>query len=344
MTPHEKAYLQGFAKTAEAYGVDPEALVKFAKATPLTDVLGTLVGNAIPYGGVANSIGSMAGLLTDDFKDQDESALKALIPGVGGYRLGKRLSSQVKHEQEDARSLGRKDVSPVAHAMAETFGPATSTLASTLLGGGIGAAIHRKDRGKGFGVGAGIGAGASMLAHLIGAIAAGVKRRRTKGEQLDSDSKSVASKYLLPGVASYNSYKRLGRSQGDRDENDKGKKKDKGKEKDASAGLIKSARRRRTWMDGVAKMYGSLDPITRRALMASLLSGAGTFAMSEGDTGTRLLKGLVGAGIGGGTMYGLDSTGLTDVGVDAVRDMMVHLKTKPSARDKANMFAKSVMG
>jgi hypothetical protein len=331
----QEAYGNGFVEKCAEAGVDPESLVKFAEATPLSDFLGAMVGSLVPHAGpLATGIGASAGLLSDDFKEHDSSKLKAFIPGVGGYRLGRRLSSQVKHEQEDARKLGRKDVSPVAHATAERLGQLTSILASTALGGGLGAMVNKKDRGKGFRVGAGLGAGAASLANLGGLIAAGVKRRRTKEEQLDADSESTLDKYLVPGLATYGASKRMGRSQGDRDENPENKKKgDKGKEKKASA-LVKSAYKK-TWLDDIANAYGRIDPITRRALITGLATGAGTFMLSNGETGERALKGLAGGLLGGGALYGLDSAGLTDKGIDAVRDLLVQLKTKPSWSDRA---------
>lgn len=46
-----------------------------------------------------------------------------------------------------------------------------------------------------------------------------------------NDEKSVLPKYLVPGMAAYDYYKRIGRSQGDREDDvakkNKGKKKDK---------------------------------------------------------------------------------------------------------------------
>lgn len=335
MTPQE-SYRKGFVEKCAETGVDPVSLVKFAEATPISDFMGAVVGSMIPYAGpIANGVGASAGILSDDFKEHDKSRLRALIPGVGGYRLAKRLASQVKHEQEDARRLGRKDVSPVAHAMAEKIGPATSMLASALLGGGIGALAHKKDRGRGFLAGAGIGAGASALANIGGLIAAGIRRRRTKEEQLDADSEATIKKYLVPGLATYGASKRMGRSQGDRDENPENRKKkgDKGKEKKAFA-LRKSAEK--TWLDDIASAYRNLSPLKRRALAAGLVSGVGTFLASDGDFGTKAVKGLTGGALGGAALYGLDNAGLTDKGIDALRNFLVHLKTKPSMLDTAN--------
>jgi hypothetical protein len=66
--------------------------------------------------------------------------------------------------------------------------------------------------------------------NLVGAIAAAIKRRRTKEEQIDSDKKSVLKKYLVPGTAVYDYYKRIGRSQGEREEAKENNKKDNKKE------------------------------------------------------------------------------------------------------------------
>ena len=190
-----------------------KALMKIAEATPLSDSLGTMLWSPLYP---VTAIGATAGLLSDDLKKHRDSKLKALLPGVGAYRIGERLSSQVKHEQEDADKKNRKDVRPVAHAMSEGFGPITSTAAAALAGLVAGGATT--GRHSGAMAGAGLGAAGAIAANLIGAIAAAIKRRRTKEEQMKSDEKSVLLKYLIPGLATYDSYKRLGRSQGDRDE------------------------------------------------------------------------------------------------------------------------------
>lgn len=58
----------------------------------------------------------------------------------------------------------------------------------------------------------------SLGLNLGGSILAALKRRRSKKEQVEHDTGSTLVNYLIPGFASYNGNKRLGRSQGDREE------------------------------------------------------------------------------------------------------------------------------
>lgn len=217
----KKAYAKGFCKVAEEIGYEPSALYKFARATPMTDALGAVFGGMLPLGGVAGGIGAISGGFTNDFGKHDENEAMAFVPGVGAYRLAKRINSQVNREQLEANDLGRDKVKPVRHAVAEKIGPIASMALSTLLGAGIGRLVNKK---KGARTGAKIGLGAGGIASLIGMIAAAKKRRRTKEEQFDADEKSVLPKYLVPGAALYGMSKRLGRSQGDRDDAESGRK------------------------------------------------------------------------------------------------------------------------
>ena len=214
----KEAYARGFCKVAEEIGYEPSELYKFARATPMTDALGAVVGGMLPFGRLAGGIGAVSGGLTNDFGEHDENAAMAFIPGVGAHRLAKRINSQVNREQIEAKELGRDEVKPVRHAVAEKLGPATSMALSTLLGAGIG---HLVDKKKGARTGAKIGLGVGGVASLAGMIAAAKKRMRTKEEQMDADEKSVLPKYLVPGAALYGMSKRLGRSQGDRDDKEK---------------------------------------------------------------------------------------------------------------------------
>ena len=59
-------------------------------------------------------------------------------------------------------------------------------------------------------------------------------------------------------------------------------------------------------------LSGNSDPAFKRALLGALLSGAGTYAFTDGAPGKRLLKGLAGGLVGGAATYGLDQLGVLD--------------------------------
>jgi hypothetical protein len=73
-----------------------------------------------------------------------------------------------------------------------------------------------------------------MLANLGGAIGAGFTKRRTAEEQKEYTNKGTAKEYLIPGQATYNNWKSLGRVFGDSEERvaDKGKDSEKDDKKD----------------------------------------------------------------------------------------------------------------
>ena len=90
-----------------------------------------------------------------------------------------------------------------------------------------------------------------MLPALIGSIAAGIRRKRTLEEQAKSDSKGRAvAKYLVPGLAQYDSLKRVGASS---HLDDKSKKTDEKTKKAAEA----------AYLDGFCKAAEALgvDPV-----------------------------------------------------------------------------------
>ena len=119
--------------------------------------------------------------------------------------------------------------------MSELFGSGTATISSgllgALLGGGIGYLSKKNPEGVRLGalIGGGSGIGAAAIADLAAAIAAAIKRRRTADEQVEHDKGNLvtAKNLLVPGYARYNYYKRIGRSQGDRDEPAENKEKSK---------------------------------------------------------------------------------------------------------------------
>ena len=225
----KESYIRGFCKAAEAHGVDRQALAKLAYSTPVSESLSSFVPNIAQElilpgsSSVTSNIGYIAGLLADQDNKQKGNGLN-FVPGVSGYRIGNRLKTQVLRELEYIKkNKQHQGARPVAHAVAEHLGHLTSTLGTTGVGALLGSLLS-KDRGIGATIGATIGAGASSIANIGAAITAGVKKRRTKEEQVESDKDSLLWKYLVPGSATYGLFKRIGRSQGERDEDPKNKK------------------------------------------------------------------------------------------------------------------------
>ena len=166
--------------------------------------------------------GTIAGYLERDGSREAAS----YIPGGLQYNLSKRIQNQVK--EQEARALKKKLPSCArANAAGELLGGATSTLLPTLLTAGIGAgvgALAADDGYRGSGalvgsiVGTLTGLGITATSGLVGALTAAVTRRRTAEEQMQHDMYPHTSNWIVPGVSSYNYYKRLGRSQGDLEE------------------------------------------------------------------------------------------------------------------------------
>ena len=225
----KESYIRGFCKAAEAHGVNRQELAKLAYSTPVSEALSSLVPDIaqeliIPRSSVVtNSIGYISGLIADQDNKQKGNWLN-FVPGVSGYRKGNRIKTQVLRELEYIKkNKQHQGARPVAHAVAEHLGYLASTIGTAGVGALIGSLLSKR-RGIGAIIGAGIGAQASAIANLGAAIAAGVKKRRTKEEQAESDKDSLLWKYLVPGSATYGLFKRIGRSQGERDEDTKNKK------------------------------------------------------------------------------------------------------------------------
>lgn len=65
-------------------------------------------------------------------------------------------------------------------------------------------------------------------------------------------------------------------------------------------------------LDSIVQTYRDLDPDARRAVLGGLLTGVGTYALSDGGVGRRLLHGAVGGALGGAATYGLGRMGVLD--------------------------------
>lgn len=242
------------AKKQAVYDIANGVMCKKADQTkqagPKGELASTLVQNFLypligPTGvGLGASAGSMDTPATEEAeKEWDAHPGKAWLPGVSAYRLNRRHRRQLVDD---------KGNSP--HAIAQGFGPITSTLAAMLAGGAAGGALgagvggtfgvddsHAKGALLGGGVGALAGTGAlggiALLANLLGGpIAAAMTKRRTAEEQRAYNNSSTLKEYLIPGVAPYNAWKTTGRVFGAADERkantkDTDKKEDKKEEK-----------------------------------------------------------------------------------------------------------------
>lgn len=204
----------GSRKAAAEKTAGPESdYISAAIGPRLADALLPGVGSTVGLGG------HLYGLL-DDQADDPESDLPSIIPGVGGYRVGRRMrtTSDEFDKDREEKGLGRK-------LWSEYLGPSTSMLASALAGAGIGAGIGASrevggDRTRlsnalsGAAVGGAVGGGISGLGSLLGLAGAAATPTRTKDEQREYETDRWGSlrNYLIPGSALYNSFKRLGYS------------------------------------------------------------------------------------------------------------------------------------
>lgn len=206
------------------------------QAAPTAELAANIGYGSVPYISHANTIGGLAGLFSRPSTEKeeakwDEQNAYNLIPGVGSYRLNRRMKRQL---------LDDKGNTP--HYWSQGFGGLTSALlagaAGAAGGAGIGAGVG-KATGAGAGNGAGVGAlaggaaglGAAGIASIVGAIKAAVDRRRTKEEQKAYANSSTAKEYLLPGVGTYNAWKTVGRAIGDSEEREDKKKAEKKEDK-----------------------------------------------------------------------------------------------------------------
>jgi hypothetical protein len=188
------------------------------EASVVDDIVGNwgstqLTNVVVPgVGSLSSGIGGLAGMLnTDKLSEEEKKKIienrgYSYIPGIGGYRLGRRLSGvSAESKEEDP------DSKPFHNMWAESFGPVTSTILPAVIGAGLGSKITGSTRGAVGG--AATGGALSLLAMLGGAAKAGLTDRRTKEEQADMETgKRALQKLLIPGVSSYDAWKRIGRS------------------------------------------------------------------------------------------------------------------------------------
>ena len=186
-------------------------LIKQA-STPATiarAIPATIVANSIMpgVGDAANSIGSLAGSFgsskdIDKLIEADEAYGLDFVPGRAAYKLSQQrraIENKLRKKKKGNKTLS------------ERLGIATSALLPALAGMGIGALANKKDRAQGALIGAILGGTVGTAANIGGALATNLTKGRDESdleEYYNSDTASAAN-YLIPGVASYNTWKNL---------------------------------------------------------------------------------------------------------------------------------------
>lgn len=187
------------------------------KQANLTEEMVSRVGSGIvyPIGYPLTTAGHLTGLA--DAADADpKAALKKLnesdktsyIPGVGEYRLARRVINTNK--------LYGSEYPRTRELMRNLLGAASITVPAA-IGAGVGHMIGKAADPKGPGAIIGTGAGmivgglGAAVAHVVGAVAAGIHKRRTDDEQRKAIADGNA-KFIIPGYATYDYFKTLGKS------------------------------------------------------------------------------------------------------------------------------------
>lgn len=228
------------------------------KAGPVADVASTIGYGLIPkIGPVVNAVGGGMGVAdtapTEKKEEEwDENPEMSLLPGVGAYRMQRRMKRQLVNDEGDA-----------PHFISQRFGTGTSLLLAALAGAGLGGGATalgeaakgsfsatspwwqrmqaRENIGNGASIGALGGGALALLAMLTGAGAAAVTKRRTQEEQKAYANSGTAKEWLIPGVGTYNQWKTIGRSIGDSNERKKKKKESEAEKETKTASVEKQA-------------------------------------------------------------------------------------------------------
>lgn len=199
-----------------------------AGSTPVQEYLAGIPSNFLlsPLSPYISTAGTISGLVATP-NSASKSITTAFFPGVSNFREANRLKTQALREEIEAEKI-KSNAKPVRHLVSEYLGPTTSLLTGAGLGalagmgmvmrGSSGLSMDGVAARKAALTGAGAGVATAVVANLIGAITAAIKRRRTAKEQMLNDEDDVLPNYFFPGLAIYDYYKRLGRSQGDRED------------------------------------------------------------------------------------------------------------------------------
>ena len=207
-------YRQGFVARCKAQGVAPKVLLKWAKAQDtahkqadrlVEEYARSVVPEAALAGlpTVAPGVGNIIARLVGNAGDMSPQEYRAsnparnYIPFHRSYAMGQR-SKMVARESE---RRGAKH--HAANLLAEVLAPE--------LHMGLGAATGYALTGtrKGTAIGAGLGLAPSMLTSIAAAL---TKRRSLAHQARRNTAGRAALKWLVPGMANYDMWKRLGAS------------------------------------------------------------------------------------------------------------------------------------
>lgn len=165
-----------------------------------------------------DDIGGLHGMIsrtpTEEMESEwDEDPYKSFIPGVASSRTERRVKRQATDPNGSTRHYWAQKLAPYLHIAAGALG-------GGLIAGAYSNNSNGKPTAKGILNGIGIGALTGVGANAIGMGLAGLTSRRTKDEQKAYTESSVVPEWLLPGYATYNRWKSLGRAVGDSEERD----------------------------------------------------------------------------------------------------------------------------
>jgi len=214
------AFEQGVVDRLDAVGMH-----KVADRLVNEQLRGLVPALMLPYGGAAaHSVGQLTGMVNPEKYKDNMGWGSELLPGVAGRRTGQRLALVSEESERMGGERAKRNM------LSEQFGPTTSMLTSMGIGAGLGGTAGAALGGNigstvsGAGLGALGGLGVSSAATIAASLAAAIKRRRTMREQADNDKDSnTSANLLIPGVAAYDYYKRLGASRNLIEDKDKEK-------------------------------------------------------------------------------------------------------------------------
>ena len=205
-----KDYLTKKASVLSDYFGAVPVNMAVSAVTPFSVPVAHATRQALNAAGAGGEIlGAVGNVPTDaDIAEMNRSQWQAFLPGVSHYRMLARA-------RHNAKKTG--GVHPDWNVYGETFGGVPSMLAGTIAGAALGALSAQgfissdRERIRKAVMGGLIGAGIPLTFQGIGALAAAISRRRTKQEQREHDDSRNIANWLIPGVATYNKYKRIGR-------------------------------------------------------------------------------------------------------------------------------------
>ena len=181
------------------------------------------IGQAAAAGsGIGSLMGMGSGPATEaEELEWDRTPEKAMIPGIAGIRMQRRLKRQLTDDAGDNPHYWSQSFGHIAPALL-MVGAGTAYGLKHPPKSFLGEPLNTKDTGANKMVGGLLGfyggLGAFGLTTLAAALLAAATRTRTKEEQKEYANSSTLAEWLIPGVSTYNKWKTLGRSFKDSDE------------------------------------------------------------------------------------------------------------------------------